>query len=86
MKKENSVAKSLPCDGMSRWRTLSPFIPFSRETFRKLVLAGKAPQPHKMGVRCTYWKNSEILEFLADIPGYRAPQKAKTPKTLSQGG
>ncbi len=83
MKKQNN---SLPCDGLSRWRSLSSHIPFSRETFRKLVLAGKAPQPLKMGIRCTYWRNSDILEFLKDIPGYQAPQKVETPKTLRQGG
>lgn len=84
MKKE--IQSVLPPDGMSRWRTLSPFIPFTRETFRKLVLAGKAPQPIKFGTRCTYWKNDEILEYLADIPGYKVSTKSKTPKTLRQGG
>lgn len=86
MKKENSVTKILPSDGMSRWRVLSPFIPFSRETFRKLVLAGKAPAPTRMGTRCTYWRNEDILEFLQDIPGYRASQKAETPSSSRKGG
>ena len=76
----------LPPEGLSRWRQLKNFIPFSHETWRKLVLAGKAPAPTRMGTRCTYWKNSEILEFLADIPGYRAPAKRKTTSSLKTGG
>ena len=76
----------LPAEGLSRWRQLKAFVPFSHETWRKMVLAGRAPQPTRMGVRCTYWKNSEILEFLQDIPNYRSSQKETPPNSLRKGG
>lgn len=86
MKELVSASPVLPAEGLSRWRQLKAFVPFSHETWRKLVLAGRAPQPTRMGIRCTYWKNSEVLEFLADIPNYRASEESKTPETLRQGG
>ena len=69
MKQANEVR--LPVDGMSRWSQIKPFSPFSRETFRKMVVAGKAPQPIRMGMRCTFWKNSELHEFFQNPLGYR---------------
>ena len=62
---------TLPADGMSRLGQLKKFLPFSRETFRKLSRDGKAPQPIRMGVRCTFWKNSELHEFFQNPLGYR---------------
>lgn len=75
----------LPPGGLSRWRQIKPFVPFTQETWRKLVIAGKAPQPVKMGIRCTFWKNDEVIAFLANIPLYRAV-KDKTPSTARTGG
>lgn len=77
---------TLPSGGLSRWRQLKAFIPFSYETFRKMVNAGKAPAKITNGIRCTYWRNDEIIEFLKDIPGYRASRKDKTPSTARTGG
>ncbi|XQM30580.1 hypothetical protein ACNSZF_32305 [Burkholderia gladioli] len=34
----------LPAMGLSKWAQIAPFIPCCRETWRKLVLAGKAPR------------------------------------------
>lgn len=34
---------TLPAIGLSKWAQIAPFIPCCRETWRKLVLAGKAP-------------------------------------------
>ena len=39
----------LPLTGKSRWSQFKKFSPVSRETFRQLSLAGKAPQPERMG-------------------------------------
>lgn len=58
--------KTLPAVGMSRWKQFAPFSPFSREKFRQLVIAGKAPQPVRFSDRCTAYHNRELLEFLAD--------------------
>ena len=65
---------TLPVDGMSRLGQLKKFLPFSRETFRKLSRDGKAPQPIRMGIRCTFYKNREIHAFLADPLNYRSGQ------------
>lgn len=64
--------EQLPFDGMSRFSQLKKFLPFSREKFRQLVRDGKAPQPIRLGIRCTMWRNSELHQFLADPVGYRA--------------
>jgi len=70
-KSEHGQATVLPRDGVSRFSQFQTFLPFSRETWRKLVRARKAPQPIKMGERCTVWKNSDIHAWLADPCGYR---------------
>lgn len=62
----------LPMTGVSRYGQLAPFISLSREKWRQLVLAGKAPQPIRMGARCTVYKNSDVHAWLADPIGYRA--------------
>ena len=62
---------SLPIHGCSRWSQFKPFSPFSRETFRKLSIAGKAPQPIRMGIRMTMYSNAELHRFLADPLNYR---------------
>ncbi|MDB4873345.1 MAG: transcriptional regulator [Gemmatimonadales bacterium] len=64
--------KSLPADGMSRWNQIAPFSPFSREKFRQLVIAGKAPQPIKFSERCTAYANRELHKFFADPLNYEA--------------
>jgi len=52
-------------DGMSRWSQIAPLSPFCRETFRKLVAAGKAPQPVKFSTRCTAYPNRALHKFFA---------------------
>jgi prophage regulatory protein len=63
---------TLPPVGMSRWDTLSYFVPISRESWRKLVNSGKAPKPVKLSERCTMYPNAEVHRWLADPAGYRA--------------
>jgi len=62
----------LPKDGVSRFNQLEPFLPFSKETWRKLVQAKKAPQPIKIGLRCTVYQNPEVHRWLSDPTNYRA--------------
>ncbi|CAG9168107.1 helix-turn-helix transcriptional regulator [Cupriavidus pinatubonensis] len=62
----------LPMTGVSRYGQIAPFISLSREKWRQLVLAGKAPQAIRMGTRCTVYKNSDVHAWLADPMGYRA--------------
>ena len=62
---------TLPAVRTSRWDTLSRFVPISRETWRKLVNAGKAPAPVRLSERCTMYQNAEVHRWLADPAGYR---------------
>ena len=68
-------AVTLPHDGMSRWSQIKSFVPISREKFRQMVRDGQAPQPVRLGIRCTMWRNSELHQFLADPTGYDAGGK-----------
>ncbi|PRG76142.1 transcriptional regulator [Burkholderia multivorans] len=61
----------LPAMGLSKWAQIAPFIPCCRETWRKLVLAGKAPQAIRLSENCTVYKNEEIHRYLADPLNYR---------------
>jgi len=61
----------LPMTGFSRWSSLKKFIPFSREKWRQLCAAGRAPRPIRDGLRMTYYRNEEIHRFLADPINYR---------------
>jgi len=62
---------SLPLVGMSRWQQLRHLIPVSRETWRQLVIAGKAPPAVRLSERCSMYSNAEIHRWLADPRGYR---------------
>ena len=61
----------LPYDGMSRWSQFKPFSPVSKEKFRQLSKDGKAPQPIRMGVRCTFYQNRELHRFLDNPLSYQ---------------
>jgi len=62
----------LPAMGKSRFKDLAPFCPISREKFRQLSLEGRrAPQPERLGIRCTYYDNAELHRWLADPINYR---------------
>lgn len=65
---------TLPADGMSRWGQFEPFSPISKERFRQLAKDGRAPQPVRLGIRCTMYPNRELHRWLADPVNYRAEQ------------
>jgi hypothetical protein len=69
---EKYPAPTLPEIGMSRWQQLRHFVPLSRERWRQLVIAGKAPAPVRLTERCTMYSNQEVHRFLADPVNYRA--------------
>jgi prophage regulatory protein len=71
MKQAKSNPLVLPEDGMSRWQQIAPFCPFSREKFRQLVRAGKAPQPVRFSSRLTAYSNRQLIEFFANPLTYR---------------
>ncbi|HEF4777094.1 transcriptional regulator [Burkholderia multivorans] len=68
----NSVPLALPTIGLSKWAQIAPFIPMCRESWRKLGLAGKAPQPIRMSRTHSCYSNAEVHRWLADPLGYRA--------------
>ena len=61
---------NLPVDGMSRWNQLKHFVPFSKETFRKMSKEGKAPMGIQITLRCTCYSNKEMHRFFEDISNY----------------
>lgn len=67
---KNQAPAVLPMTGKSRWSKIKPHSPVSREKFRQLSLADKAPQPERLGIRCTFFDNGELHKWLADPAGY----------------
>lgn len=70
------IPDTLPLTGKSRWSKIKKFSPVSRETFRKQSKAGQAPQPERLGIRCTYYDNQELHRWLKDPANYRIEQKS----------
>lgn len=71
-KKQQTEPATLPLTGKSRFSQFKQFIPVSREKFRQLSKAGKAPQPERLGIRCTFYDNQELHRWLHDPVNYRA--------------
>ena len=63
---------ALPQIGLSKWAQIAPFLPVGRETWRKLVIAGKAPTPVRFSKTVVAYPNAEVHRWLADPVGYRA--------------
>ena len=72
MIKQLPTPETLPATSKSRFKQFKKFIPVSREKFRQLSRDGRAPQPERMGIRCTYYDNRELHRWLADPTSYRA--------------
>lgn len=77
MGNKNSIqeTETLPKIGMSRFSQFKKFLPLSREKFRQLSKAGKAPQAIRMGSRLTMYSNEELHRFLANPLGYEMEGK-----------
>lgn len=69
--KKSIEPEALPPLGKSRYKQFAKFSPFSREKFRQLSKAGRAPQPEKMGIRCTFYDNQELHKWLKDPINYK---------------
>jgi prophage regulatory protein len=65
-------AQTIPLIGFPRWAQLRPCQRFGRETWRKMVIDGKAPSPIKRSERCVMWSNARIRQFLAYPLSYKA--------------
>lgn len=73
---ENKVPQTLPAIGFSRWEQLRHFIPVSRETWRKLVREGRAPQPQRWTERCTVYSNEEVHRWMKDPATYQVQKSS----------
>lgn len=71
-KQSAETIQELPKNGLSRWQQISRFVAVSRETWRKLVIIKKAPQPIRLSTGCTVWKNEEVHRWLNDPAGFDA--------------
>ncbi|QDJ57292.1 helix-turn-helix transcriptional regulator [Bordetella hinzii] len=60
-------------EGLYRWKEFADRIPYSRETWRQRVNAGTAPKPAQQTGACTAWRGQDLLDWLADPMGYKAP-------------
>lgn len=69
---DKQVPQTLPAVGFSRWEQLKQFIPISRESWRKLVKEGRAPQPTRLSQRCSMYANEQVHAWLKDPATYRA--------------
>lgn len=72
-----------PVDGMSRWGDIKHLIPVSKEKWRQLIRDGYAPPVTRLGIRCSFQSNREILRWLSDPLNYRA--KTEGVDTSSEG-
>jgi len=70
-----SQQEILPLIGMSRFSQFKRYLPLSREKFRQLSKAGKAPQGIRMGARLTMYSNEEIHRFLNNPLNYQKEDK-----------
>ncbi|MGU3777523.1 helix-turn-helix transcriptional regulator [Burkholderia metallica] len=85
MKKTSAQAGSgkpiepiLPQVGLSKWAQIAPFVPMCRESWRKLSLAGKAPQSIRFSPTHSVYSNAEVHRWLADPLGYAVvPQEGR---------
>jgi len=69
------VLERIHPEGLYRWKTLKDVVPVSRETWRKRVNNGTAPQPVRIGKRCISWRGIDVLRWLADPVGYTSSVK-----------
>lgn len=75
---KNELAKTLPAQGMSRAKTLLPFLPFSRTTLHEWSRDGRFPKSIRLSPTMVAWRNSEVLEWLGnhDIPSNNVRENA----------
>ena len=87
-KQQLPIPQTLPATGKSRFSQFKKFSPVSKEKFRQLCKEELAPQPERMGIRCTFSDNQELHRWLADPLNYRTGRnhvyKCKRP-TGAQG-
>ena len=61
---KNELISTLPTQGMSRAKTILPFLPFSRTTLHEWSRVGKFPACIKLSPSMAVWRNSDVIEWL----------------------
>lgn len=61
-------------EGLYAWSEIAPFVGVGRETWRRYVLARTAPQPVRLGTRCTRYRGGDVLAWIKEPATYRAPE------------
>ena len=59
-------------EGLYAWSEIASFVGVGRETWRRYVLARTAPQPVRLGTRCTRYRGSDVLAWIKAPATYRA--------------
>ncbi|WP_076879654.1 helix-turn-helix transcriptional regulator [Bordetella sp. H567] len=67
-----SVLKELAGEALYSWADIAPFVRIGRETWRRHVLAGTAPQPVRLSSRCTRYRGRDVLAWIESPATYRA--------------
>jgi predicted DNA-binding transcriptional regulator AlpA len=62
---QRSSLPKIDPEGLYRWAEIAPYLPFKREAWRLRVLNKTAPQPIRLGARCTLWRGADIIDWLS---------------------
>jgi predicted DNA-binding transcriptional regulator AlpA len=58
-------------EALYSWNEIEPFVKVGRETWRRRVLTGAAPQPHRISARCTRYLGRDVLAWITSPATYR---------------
>lgn len=61
------MPQELPNTGLLRFKTFSPFIPWSRSTWHEGCRTGRFPKPIKLGHRTTVWRAEDIHALIQEL-------------------
>ena len=61
---KNELISTLPTQGMSRAKTILPFLPFSRTTLHEWSRDGRFPAGIRLSTTVVAWRNSEVLAWI----------------------
>ena len=67
----------LSSEGVSRAKTILPFLPFTRTTLHEWSADGRFPSPVKLSPKVVAWRNSDVLAWL-DSYGAAGTNKSKS--------
>lgn len=63
-------APTIHPEGLYRWDEFADRIPFSRETWRKRIINGRAPAGEALSSSCTVWRGRDIRAWLSNPTTY----------------